>query len=71
VAHALADMVLLSLEWTGRHRLEPVALTGIDSHVVWWTLTVGASSVACVIILVRLAASTALCPDPLRGDAED
>jgi membrane protease YdiL (CAAX protease family) len=69
VAHALADMVLLHLEWTGRHRLDSVAVSGIDSHFLWWTMTVGASSIACVIMLVRLASRTELRPGELRGGA--
>lgn len=67
VAHALADMVFLHLEWTGRHRLETVAVTGIDSHFLWWTMTVGVSSMACVIMLARLASSTERRPGELRG----
>lgn len=58
MAHALMDMVLLPMQWTGKHRLDTVTATGADSHFVWWTLAFGISSIACVMLLRQVASST-------------
>jgi len=65
VAHALTDLVLLPMEWTGKHRLDPVDVVGVDSHFVGWAAAVGVSSMVCVVLLGRLAsrARRAQCSD--------
>jgi membrane protease YdiL (CAAX protease family) len=55
VAHVLTDMVLLAMEWTGKHRLDPVTVTGIDSHLVCWTMVAAISGIACVMLMGRVA----------------
>jgi membrane protease YdiL (CAAX protease family) len=55
VAHALTDMVLLPMEWTGKHRLDPVIVTGIDSHFVCWAMAAAISGIACVMLMGRVA----------------
>jgi membrane protease YdiL (CAAX protease family) len=57
VAHALSDMVLLAVEWTGTHRLDSVTVAGVDSHFVWWAIVVSISGMACIVLLERLAAT--------------
>lgn len=64
VAHALTDIVLLPMEWTGKHRLDPVTVTGVDSHFVWWTTAFAISSIVCMLLLGQVASSA-------RGAAVD
>jgi membrane protease YdiL (CAAX protease family) len=55
MAHALTDMVLLPMEWTGKHRLDTVTVTGADSHFVWWTIAFSISSMTCIVLLGQVA----------------
>ena len=55
LAHALADMTLLPIEWTGRHRLDPVETVGVDAHFVAWTLLAVSAGGACILLLRQLA----------------
>lgn len=55
VAHALMDTVLLPIEWTGKHNVEPIASTGIDVHFGLWALVFAISGTVTLKALVQLA----------------
>jgi membrane protease YdiL (CAAX protease family) len=55
VAHALMDTVLLPIEWTGKHNVEPIASTGIDVHFGLWALVFAISGTVTLKALVHLA----------------
>jgi len=55
VAHALMDTVLLPIEWTGKHNVEPIASTGIDVHFGLWALVFAISGAVTLKALVQLA----------------
>jgi hypothetical protein len=54
LTHALIDMALLPLEWTGRHNLEPVTSTGLDRHFALCALGCVTCLAISVVMLSRL-----------------
>ncbi len=55
LAHALMDAVLLPIEWTGNHNVQPLTSTGIDIHFSLWALAFAISVAVTLKALFQLA----------------